>query len=121
MIAHGLSATELLVWATTIHLVVDWLGQNEWMADNKTQIAHPAGYAHAALHAVFALAVFPWPAAAALGVAHFAIDSRAPLRWWGTIVSQPADGPIALDVHLWRDQALHVLTIAIAALICATG
>jgi hypothetical protein len=119
MLDTSMTSTELLVWGFVVHLVVDWLFQNIWMARHKTEPSHPAGYVHAGLHGAALLLVFPWPAAAALGVAHFVIDTRWPLRWWGRIVSRPTDGPIAIDVHLWRDQALHVAVIAAAALVCA--
>lgn len=32
-----MNATDLLVWGIVIHLVVDWLGQNEWIAVNKAK------------------------------------------------------------------------------------
>ena len=112
-----MTATELLVWGGVIHLTVDWLLQNEWMARHKTNLRHPAGYVHAGLHGVAMLAIFPPLAALALGVAHLLIDTRKPLEWWGRIVTQTTSGPLALDVHLWRDQTLHLVTIAVAALI----
>jgi hypothetical protein len=31
------SATDLLIWGIVIHLVIDWLAQNEWMAVNKAK------------------------------------------------------------------------------------
>ena len=112
-----LNATELLVWGAAIHLVVDWLFQNEWIAENKVDLRHPAGYVHAASHALALLLVFPPLAALALGVAHLLIDTRKPLTWWAKVMSQTVDGPIAVAVHIWRDQALHVATIALAALV----
>jgi hypothetical protein len=114
-----MTATELLVWGAAIHLVVDWLLQNEWIATHKMDLRHPAGYVHAGLHGVAALAIFPPAAAGALAVAHLLIDTRRPLQWWSRVVSQTTTGPIALDVHIWRDQALHIATIAVVALIVA--
>ena len=69
-----MTATELLVWGGVIHLTVDWLLQNEWMARHKTDLRHPAGYVHAGLHGVAMLAIFPPLAALGLGVAHLLID-----------------------------------------------
>lgn len=54
-----------------------------------------------------------------MGVVHFIIDTRVPLQWWAKIVAQPQDGTIAEVLHIWRDQALHVGTIAVTALIVA--
>jgi hypothetical protein len=113
------TVTELLVWGVVVHLVVDWLTQSSWTAEHKTNLRHPAGYLHAALHGVALLLVFPPLAAAALAVAHLVIDTRVPLDWWARVVSRPAEGPMAATVHVWRDQTLHIATIAAAALIVA--
>ena len=32
-----MSATDLLIWGIVVHLVIDWLGQNEWIALNKAK------------------------------------------------------------------------------------
>jgi hypothetical protein len=114
-----MSATELLVWGGLVHLVVDWLFQNEWIAENKANLRHPAGYLHAAAHGLALLFVFPPLTACALGVAHLLIDSRRPLRWWASVMSQTTEGPIAVPLHIWRDQTLHLATIAVAALLVA--
>ena len=112
-----MSATELLVWGSAVHLTVDWLLQNEWMAENKMDLRHPAAYVHSGLHALALLLVFPPLAAAALGVVHLLIDTRKPLEWWAMVMHQTVEGPIALPLMIWRDQALHIATIACAALI----
>jgi hypothetical protein len=93
-----LEATQLLVWGSVIHLVVDWLFQNEWMALNKAKLRHPSGYLHSVLHGAALLLVFPPVAAAGLAVAHFAIDTRRPLGWWSRVVSQTKTGPMAVSV-----------------------
>jgi len=115
------TATALVVWGTVVHLVVDWLFQNEWIAEHKTDLTHPAGYVHAGAHAVALLLVFPWAAAMAIGVAHFVIDTRRPLELWARVVSQTREGPIAVPLHIWRDQTLHVAVIAAAALLVGSG
>jgi hypothetical protein len=112
-------ATDLLVWGALVHLVVDWLFQNEWIARHKADLAHPAGYLHAAAHGVALVLVFPPLAALALAAAHLIIDTRAPLRWWARVMSQPPDGEVAFTVHVFRDQALHLAVIGAAALIVA--
>lgn len=117
--SRHLPAAEYVVWGVVVHFVVDWLLQNEWMALNKEDLRHPAGYVHAALHGIALLLVFPVLAALALAVAHFAIDTRRPLQWWSRVMTQTATGPEAFTIHLWRDQALHIGVIAIAALIVA--
>ena len=119
MILPSDSATELLVWGTVVHLVVDWLLQNEWIAQNKTSLRHPAGYIHAAVHGVALALVFPWLAALVLGLVHLFIDTRQPLAWWAQVMSQTQGGDVGASVHIWRDQALHIAVIAAAALIVA--
>jgi hypothetical protein len=110
-----MSATELFVWGAIVHLTVDWLLQNNWMAEHKSSLRHPAAYVHGGAHTAVLLLVFPPAAALALGVVHVVIDTRRPLQWWARVMSQPTEGPMAISVHVWRDQVLHLLTIAIAA------
>lgn len=112
-----MDATELLVWGGLVHLVVDWLFQSEWIAEHKADLRHPAGYLHAAAHALALLLVFPPLAALGLGAAHLVIDTRQPLRLWARLVSQTEQGPMAVSVHIWRDQTLHLAAIGAAALI----
>jgi hypothetical protein len=109
--------TDLLVWGAAVHLAVDWLTQNEWIAANKHQLVHPAGYLHAGGHAAAQSLVFPAPHAAALGAAHLVIDTRQPLQLWKKVVSQPEEGPAALSISIWRDQTAHLVSIAVAALL----
>lgn len=113
------SATELLVWGALLHLAVDWLGQNVWIADHKASLRHPAGWLHAGMHALAFAIIFPLGAAIALGALHLAIDSRRPLAWLRRFVSQPEEGPIAISVHIWRDQTLHLMSIGVVALVVA--
>jgi len=112
-----MSATELLAWGAVVHLTVDWLLQNEWMAENKASLRHAAAYVHSGLHGVAMLLVFPPLAAAALGVVHLLVDTRRPLEWWGRVLGQTVEGEVAVPLAIWRDQVLHLATIAAAALI----
>ena len=65
------------------------------------------------------LVIFPWAAAFGIAVAHLLIDTRRPLEWWSRISTQPQTGPLTMTIHTWRDQTLHVLTLAVVALIVA--
>jgi hypothetical protein len=121
-------ATDLLIWGIVVHLVIDWLGQNEWIAVNKakrrqrwlngrkllevgggapithTQIdsawwdRHPAAYVHAGMHGAAQLLVFPWPAALAIGVTHLLIDTRVPVAWWSRLIRQTQPNPNLIPV-----------------------
>lgn len=104
------------MWGAAVHLAVDWLTQNEWIAAHKHRLVHPAGYLHAGGHAAAQALVFPPEYAAALGAAHLVIDTRRPLRLWKKVVSQPEEGPTAIPVGIWRDQTAHLVSIALAAL-----
>lgn len=116
-VSRQASPTDLLVWGAALHLGVDWLTQNEWIAAHKHRLVHPAGYVHAAGHTAAQMLVFPPPYAAALGLAHLVIDTRQPLRLWTKLVSQPEEGAIAVSVDIWRDQVAHMAAIAVAALL----
>jgi hypothetical protein len=114
---HRVGRTDLLVWGATIHLAVDWLTQNEWIALHKHRVVHPAGYLHAGVHGAAQWLVFPAPYAAALGVAHQLIDTRQPLRLWEKVISEPENGATAVSVRIARDQTAHLVSIAVAALL----
>jgi hypothetical protein len=111
-------ATDVLIWAVVIHLVVDWLLQTEWMALNKTNLRHPAAYVHSGLHALGMLLIFPWWLAIGVGITHLLIDTRKPVTWWiETIKQMPPSTPIYTQVEIWLDQILHVLMLVIAVLV----
>lgn len=109
------AAATLLAFGSVAHFVADWLLQTSWMAENKHRFGHPAGICHALVH-VAALAVVFGPAGGlALGVAHYLIDLRWPLRRWAQIVPYAPDVPVAAHIAIWRDQTLHLACIAGAA------
>jgi len=125
------SATDLLIWGTVIHLVIDWLAQNEWMAVNKAKRRkrfewradgtwitrwwdrHPAAYVHAGLHGGAQLLIFPWPAALAIAVTHLLIDTRVPVIWWSKLIrqTQPAEVPHAL-VYMAKTEEHEIRHVA---------
>ena len=110
-------ASDVLAWAIVIHLVVDWLLQNEWMACNKTNLKHPAAYVHSGLHALGLLLVFPWYLAFGVGVTHLLIDTRRPVTWWIAKIKQmPRTAPVYKDVEIWMDQIFHLLMLVIAVI-----
>jgi len=43
-----------------LHLVADWLLQNEWMAVNKVRFMHPAAWIHGSIHGILLGLVFGW-------------------------------------------------------------
>lgn len=133
---HDLSASDILVWGIVLHLVADWPFQSDWMANNKQNLRHPAGYFHAAIHGLFLSIIFGW-AAIALAILHLLIDTRKPLIWWGRLMHQiqPANRVIfqrwsvgdeveeipvydmGMEVRIWVDQVFHIICIAVAALL----
>lgn len=94
------------------HLIADWLLQNDWMANNKSDLRHPAAWAHAAIHAIALEVALGWQAGLVLGVLHLLVDTRYPMRFWQRVYKQTADGPVALHVSIWSDQVIHVVCIA---------
>lgn len=112
--------TTLLVWAIVIHLIADWPLQTEWMAAHKSDLRHPAGWVHSAIHVALMLFVLPWPAALAVGVSHLLIDTRRPLNWWMAHVKRmPTAAPLFPSVELWMDQVFHIIALAVIVLFLA--
>ena len=88
------------------------------MATTKTDLRKLGGWLHAVTHLGAALLVFPVGWAIALAVAHLLIDTRLPLVWWGKLFRQSTPeqaGAAYVPFAMGRDQAAHLLTIAIAA------
>lgn len=98
--------------ALIMHLIGDWILQNDWMAKNKFNLKHPAGWIHALIHTVLQALVLGWIAGVILGVLHLLIDTRGPFRWWRRFFRMTGEGPNALHVAIWSDQVLHLITIA---------
>lgn len=117
MFTIGLHATSLLIWGIVLHLFIDWILQNHWMAQNKSSLLHPAAYVHSGLHFLGLLLIFSPVAALAIALIHLLIDTRVPLVWWRKFYRQTTEGPVALHVAMWGDQVCHVVTLAIAALL----
>jgi hypothetical protein len=113
------TATKLLLWGIVIHLFCDWILQNSWMSDNKSNLLHPASSIHSGIHLIGLLLIFypVWWMAALVALSHLLIDTRVPLTWWRKFYRQTTEGDIALHVALWSDQVLHITVLAIAALI----
>lgn len=109
-------ASELMIWGLVAHLVGDFLLQNEWMATNKVNPKHPAGWVHALIHVAALLAV-GWTVIAALmvGLIHWFIDLRFPLAWWRGFYRQTTEGPMAVHVAIWEDQVVHIVILASVA------
>lgn len=130
-----MSATGLLIWGVVVHLVCDWLLQNEWMALNKVSLRHPAAYVHSGIHGLAMLLVFPWWGALAIGVSHLLIDTRKPVVWWSRLIRQTQpqgervvtwDSPhpipaydIGTETRFWVDQVFHIAVVAAMALAVA--
>jgi hypothetical protein len=109
-------ATYLFVWGSFLHLVADWILQNEWMSRHKRDLRHPAGWVHGGIHALLMTVVFPWQAAVAVGFIHVLVDTRKPLDWWLRYYKRMSDGPHRLTVEIWVDQVIHLSVVATAAL-----
>lgn len=111
-----MTTTELAFWGVTVHLFADWFLQNDWISRNKSNLKHPAGWIHGAIHFVLLLLVFPLLWALAIACVHILIDTRRPLAWWRKVYRQTVTGDVALHVTIWEDQVSHWLIICLAAL-----
>ena len=111
-------AIKLFVCGFAWHVFADWILQNHWQAQNKVSLLHPAAYVHSGIHLLGLLFIFPaWWMAVLIAVTHILIDTRVPLAWWRSFFKQTTDGPVAIDVAIWGDQAAHITVLAIAALL----
>ena len=62
--------SDLFIKAWIIHLFCDWFLQNEWQANNKASLNHPAAWVHSGIHAVGLCLVFSWWVALLIGITH---------------------------------------------------
>lgn len=102
----------------TIHLVCDWLLQNEWMALNKTDLRHPSAWVHSGIHLCGLLLVLPKWLAVLVAITHILIDTRKPLIAWRNLIKQttsPSD-PATIHLAFWGDQVTHIAILALVAL-----
>jgi hypothetical protein len=110
-------ATNLLLWGIIVHLVADWLLQNNWMALYKSDLRHAAAWVHSGIHTLGLYLVFSWPIALFIGVTHLLIDTRRPLLWWMRVVKQvPQDERLPI-VEIWLDQVMHITVLAVVVLV----
>ena len=100
-----------------IHLVCDWLLQNEWMAVNKSNPRHLAAWVHSGIHTAGLAFVFPAWLAVVIGLIHLAVDTRTPLIKWRHFIGQTTDptNPATIHVAFWGDQVAHIAVLAIAS------
>lgn len=114
----GFGATQLLVCGTVLHLVVDWLLQNRWIATKKVHLWHPLAWFHARTNGFVTLLIFPPLAALSRAIAHLLVNTRRPLAWWDRIYQRVSlDDGRGEHSAIWSDQVVHIGTIAVTALI----
>lgn len=94
------------------HLVADWLLQNDWMALNKTNLRHPAGWVHAAIHGLLLGLALGWAGGIVLGILHLLIDTGWPVNWWVRVFKKCDGAPQAALIRIATDQVIHVAAIA---------
>lgn len=118
-----MSFADLFIVGLTAHLFADWFLQNDWQADNKASLLHPAAWVHFACHLICMALVWPIFGALVVAVSHALIDTRKPLVWWRTLLGQkqvradqpPEKNAVAVHVAFWQDQAAHIIVLAIVA------
>ncbi len=98
--------------AFMLHLIGDWLLQNEWMSVNKVRLSHPASWVHGGIHAVLLGLVLGWVGGLTLGVLHMLIDTRFPVRWLITYFKRCENSPDLPILVLGCDQVMHLACLA---------
>jgi hypothetical protein len=99
--------------AFVLHLVGDWLLQNDWMARCKADLRHPAAWVHGGIHGLLLSSVFGWMGGLILAVLHMIVDTRVPQRWWIRTFGQTQSGEMGLHVQIWGDQVIHISMLAL--------
>jgi hypothetical protein len=94
------------------HLVADWLLQNDWMALNKANLRHPAGWVHASIHGVLLGLALGWMGGIALGILHLLLDTGRPVNWWIRVFKKCDAAPQAALIRISTDQVIHITAIA---------
>ena len=94
------------------HLVADWLLQNDWMALNKLNLRHPAGWVHASIHGLLLGLALGWAGGVVLGILHLLLDTGRPLNWWIRVFKKCDSAPQAALIRIWTDQVMHIAAIA---------
>lgn len=112
-------AAEYLVWLAVAHLVADWLLQNDWMATNKTNLKHPAGWVHGAIHLLASWLFIPFIFALLVAATHVIIDTRKPMRWWFDFFGLKTEGEAGIQVAIWSDQVAHIFILSLVSLAVA--
>jgi hypothetical protein len=94
------------------HLVADWLLQNDWMALNKMNLRHPAGWVHAAIQGLLLGLALGWLGGVVLGILHLLLDTGVPVNWWVRVFKKCERAPQAALICLCTDQVIHITAIA---------
>jgi hypothetical protein len=94
------------------HLVADWLLQNDWMALNKRNLRHPAGWVHASIHGVLLGLALGWMGGVVLGALHLVVDTGWPVNWWIRVFKKCERTPHLDLIRIWTDQVIHIGAIA---------
>jgi hypothetical protein len=98
--------------AFMLHLIADWLLQNEWMAVNKVRLSHPAAWVHGGIHAILLGLVVGWAGGITLGLLHMLVDTRVPVRWLIKHFKKCEDSPDLPILLIGCDQVLHLTCLA---------
>jgi hypothetical protein len=68
--------------AFMLHLIVDWLHQNEWMAANTVRLSHPAAWVHWGHSRRIVGLGSGVGGGITLGLLHMVVDPRLPVQRW---------------------------------------
>ena len=98
--------------ALMLHLLADWLLQNEWMAVNKVHLSHPAAWVHGSIHGVLLGLIFGPVGGVTLALLHILVDTRLPIRWWIKHFKKCELSADLAIVLIGCDQVLHIGCIA---------
>lgn len=107
----------LFEWLLMGHLVGDYLLQNRWMAEKKSNELLPLMVHSLIYTGTVYLCSLPAGGITLTGVAivfssHLILDRRTLVRWWSTHITQAQD---VFWLQIMTDQVFHLLVLALLA------
>jgi len=90
-----------------LHLIGDWLLQNEWMAVKQSSPVPSRAWLHGGVHGVLLGLIFGWAGGLVLAILHMIIDTRYPIRWWIKVFKKCGDSPDLPILLIGCDQVLQ--------------
>ena len=109
----------MLAWLIAGHLIVDFLLQNRWMAENKEKkllplLIHSIVYSAAVWLLSLGCGGLDWKGVLLIFVTHVILDNRRFVRWWCKNVTRSSP---STTLAVTTDQAWHIVALVLACIL----